>query len=309
MPDASEQAAVLALVAAAPLAWHWAGALIEEAGGARRLLAGDLRSLAWHHRADAEALARAAGPEQISRCAELAAGLAARGTSLVTVLDDGYPADLHAAYDRPPFLFVRGVPPAPGGRVVAIAGAADAAPQDVERASGLADALGRRGVTVVAAPRTASGRAALAAAVEAGGPAVAVLDAGIDHPERLPEGLEPALDGRCAMVSPCWPDAAPEPASELHAAVLSGLAMATVVVDGGEDSPVPLQARRCLDQGRRLLLLSPLVLRRSWAKQYAAHPGVLVVDGVEAVLAAVAAIARQRAGTVGDAAALTARRR
>jgi predicted Rossmann fold nucleotide-binding protein DprA/Smf involved in DNA uptake len=113
MPDASEQAAVLALVAAAPLAWHWAGALIEEAGGARRLLAGDLRSLAWHHRADAEALARAAGPEQISRCAELAAGLAARGTSLVTVLDDGYPADLHAAYDRPPFLFVRGVPPAP----------------------------------------------------------------------------------------------------------------------------------------------------------------------------------------------------
>jgi hypothetical protein len=116
MPDASEQAAVLALVAAAPLAWHWAGALIEEAGGARRLLAGDLRSLAWHHRADAEVLARAAGPEQISRCAELAAGLAARGTSLVTVLDDGYPADLHAAYDRPPFLFVRGVPPAPGGR-------------------------------------------------------------------------------------------------------------------------------------------------------------------------------------------------
>jgi len=79
--------------------------------------------------------------------------------------------------------------------------------------------------------------------------------------------------------------------------------------DGGEDSPVPLQARRCLDQGRRLLLLSPLVLRRSWAKQYAAHPGVLVVDGVEAVLAAVAAIARQRAGTAGDAAALTARRR
>jgi hypothetical protein len=54
---------------------------------------------------------------------------------------------------------------------------------------------------------------------------------------------------------------------------------------------------------------SPLVLRRSWAKQYAAHPGVLVVDGVEAVLAAVAAIARQRAGTAGDAAALTARRR
>jgi hypothetical protein len=67
------------------------------------------------------------------------------------------------------------------------------------------------------------------------------------------------------------------------------------MVDGGQDSPVPLQARRCLDQGRRLLLLSHLVLRQSWAKQYAGHPGASVVDGVEAVLEAVAALARQRA--------------
>lgn len=36
---------------------------------------------------------------------------------------------------------------------------------------------------------------------------------------------------------------------------------------------------------------------------------MVVVDGVEAVLAAVAAIARQRAGAAGGAAALTARRR
>jgi hypothetical protein len=50
-----------------------------------------------------------------------------------------------------------------------------------------------------------------------------------------------------------------------------------------------------LGQSRRLLLLSPLVLRHSWAKQYATHPGAIVVDGVEAVLRVVTAMARPRA--------------
>ena len=294
MHDASEQAGVLALVAGAPLAWHWTAALIEEAGGAKRLLAGDLSGVAWYHRADAEALVRAAGPDAVRRCAALIAGLAARGANLVTVLDDEYPTDLRTAYDRPPFLFVRGLLPEAGRRVIAIAGASDATPREVRRAATLAGALARQGVTLVAAPRTASGHGALVAATDAGGTAVAVLDAGIDHPESLPPPLEPPPVGRCAVISPCWPDAGPEPASELHGATLSGLAMGLLVVDGGEDSPVPLQARRCLDQGRRLLLLSTLVLRQSWAKQYAGHPGATVVDGVEAVLAAAAAMARQR---------------
>ncbi len=294
MTDASEQAAVLALVARTRLPWHWAGALIEEAGGAKRLLAGDLGGVAWYNRADAEALARAADPEEVSRRAELAAGLASRGVTLVTVLDDDYPPALHAAHDRPPFLFTRG--PLPGGRAVAVAGAAAAPPEAVERAGALAAALAREQVTVVAAPRTAAGGAALTAALDAGGRAVAVLDAGIEHPEALPAGLAASLTGRGgALVSPCWPDAGPKPASDLHRATLSGLALGLVVVDGEKNGPVPSQARRCLDQGRRLFLLSPLVLRQSWAKQYAGRPGATVVDAVDDILEVVAAMMQLRA--------------
>ncbi len=299
MPDSSEQAAVLALVARTQLAWHWAGALIEEAGGAKRLLAGDLGSVAWFNRGDAEALAHAVEPDEVARCAELAAGLATRGVGLVTVLDDDYPATLHAAYDRPPFLFTRGSLATMGDRAIAITGTADARLDDLERARGLAAALAREGVTVVACPRGALGQAALRAALDAGGTAVAVLDAGIDHPEHpertLPAELGRRLTSTLAVVSPCWPDAPPEPASELHAATLSGLALGLVVLDGDESSPAQRQAHRCLDQARRLILRRPLVLRESWAKRYADQPGATVVDAVGEILEVVAAMVQLRA--------------
>ena len=296
MPDSSEQAAVLALVARTQLAWHWAGALIEEAGGAKRLLAGDLGSVAWFNRADAEALARAVEPDEVARCAELAAGLAARGVGLVTVLDDDYPATLHAAYDRPPFLFTRGPLAAAGDCAIAVAGGPGAGPEDLECAADLAGALARQQVAVAASPRDALGAAALGAALEAGGHAVAVLDAGIDHLEpALPAELRPRLATTLAAVSPFWPDARPDPASELHAATLSGLALGLVVVDGVEGSPAQRQAHRCLDQARRLFLLRPLVLRESWAKHYADHPGATVVDAVGEILEVVAAMVQLRA--------------
>jgi DNA processing protein len=296
MPDASEQAAVLALVAGTRLAWHWAGALIEEAGGAKRLLAGDLGGVAWFNRRDAEALARGVEPDEVARCAELAAGLAARGVSLVTVLDDDYPAALHAAYDRPPFLFARGSLVTVGDRAIAITGTPGASAADLERARDLAAALAREGVAVVACPRGALGLAALRAALDVGGRALAVLDAGIDRRQpALPAELGRRLGSTLAVVSPCWPDAPPEPASELHAATLSGLALGLVVLDGGEGSPAQRQAHRCLDQARRLFLLRPLVLRESWAKHYADHPGATVVDAVGDILEVVAAMVQLRA--------------
>jgi DNA processing protein len=335
MPDASERAAVLALLVRTQLAWHWAGALIEEAGGAKRLLAGDLGSVAWFNRRDAEALAGAVEPDEVSRCAELAGELAARGVGLVTVLDDDYPAALHAAYDRPPFLFVRGALAAVGDRAVAIAGTARAPLGEVDRARALATALAREGVAVVACPSSPPGLAALEAALDGGGRAAAVLDVGIDHPEsggaagdrhpasgaasgtrraRPASGAAGARDPRPApgpaahpptvldrvaergaVVSPCWPDAPPDPASDLHAATLSGLALGLVVLDGEEGSPPQRQAHRCLDQARRLFLPRPLVLRESWAKHYADHPGATVVDAVGDILEVVAAMVQLRA--------------
>ncbi len=295
MSDTSEQAAVLAIVARTQLAWHWAGALIEEAGGAKRLLAGDLGSIAWYNRTDAEALAGAVEPDEVARRAALAAALAARGVGLVTVLDDDYPAALHAAYDRPPFLFVRGSLTTVGDRAIAIAGTPGASLRDVEHARNLAAALAHAGVAVLACPRGALGLAVLRAALDAGGTAVAVLDAGIDHPESaLPAELDRRLAKRGAVISPCWPDAPPEPASELHAATLSGLALGLVLLDGDEGSPTQAQARRCLDQARRLFLLRPLVLRESWAKDYADHPGANVVDAVGDILEVVAAMVQLR---------------
>jgi DNA processing protein len=294
MPDASEQAAVLAIVARTRLAWHWAGALIEEAGGAKRLLAGDLASVAWFNRADAEALARAVEPDEVARRAEQAAELAARGVGLVTVLDDDYPAALHAAYDRPPFLFTRGPLATVGDSAIAFADAPEASSGEVRRARELAAALARAGVVVVACPRGALGLAALRAALDAGGDAVAVLDAGIEHPDAgLPAGLARRLTSHGAVVSPCWPDSPPEPASALHAATLSGLALGLVVLDGG-DGPARSQAHRCLEQARRLFLLRPLVLRESWATQYADHPGTTVVDEIGDILEVVAAMAQLR---------------
>ncbi len=301
MPDGveqlAEQAAVLALAAASQLEWHQAATLIERAGSAQRILAGQLDDLEWYERDDAAALARGVGPELLERASALVASLGERGLGLVTVLDDGYPANLRLVFDPPPFLLLRGRLSAADECALAVVAAPDAAAETIERARELAAGLARRRVTVVCGLDSAADAAVHDAALDAGGRTIAVLATGLDypHPARL-RGLDRRIASSGALVSPTWPEApATFTSAVLRNATMSGIALGLVAVDGDAFSEVRNQARHCLEHDKRLFITRSLVLCEPWAKHYAAHSGTTIVDGVDDAVEVVEAMVELRA--------------
>ena len=80
------------------------------------------------------------------------------------------------------------------------------------------------------------------------------------------------------MISQFWPDAPPSRTSfPLRNAVMSGLALGTVVVEASFRSGARLQARLALAHGRPVFLWRA-VLEEPWAREFAGRPGVYVVD-------------------------------
>jgi DNA processing protein len=69
-------------------------------------------------------------------------------------------------------------------------------------------------------------------------------------------------------------------------AVMSGLALGTVVVEASFRSGARLQARLALAHGRPVFLMAP-VLAQTWAQELAQRPGVHVVDGPEQIIATI----------------------
>jgi DNA processing protein len=66
--------------------------------------------------------------------------------------------------------------------------------------------------------------------------------------------------------------------------VSSGMALGTVVVEAHGKSGARMQARLCLEHGKRLFLVRSLVLHEEWARRYAERPGATVVESVDDVV-------------------------
>ena len=60
-------------------------------------------------------------------------------------------------------------------------------------------------------------------------------------------------------------------------AVMSGITLATVVVEASETSGTRTQTRLALAQGRPVFLLGSLVEQQAWARDYAGRPGAHIV--------------------------------
>jgi DNA processing protein len=70
-------------------------------------------------------------------------------------------------------------------------------------------------------------------------------------------------------------------------ATMSGLALATVVVEASDTSGARMQARLALAQGRPVFLLESLVERQPWARDYAQRPGIHVIREPQEIVSAV----------------------
>jgi DNA processing protein len=194
------------------------------------------------------AQAAACDPEKELLAAEKA------GALVLTALDEGYPELLKKIYDPPLVLYVRGsFKPVPAAGIV---GTRKATPYGLRTAARLASELAAAGVAVVSGLARGVDTAAHEAAVKAGGVTWAAMGTGLGS--IFPPGnaalAERIVAGGGALISefPMAMEAFPSHFPRRNR-IISGLSLATVVVEGGFESGALITARFALEQGREVL--------------------------------------------------------
>ena len=218
----------------------------------------------------------------------------AQGMHLLTVLDPAYPPNLRAVHDRPPMVFVKGRLTPEDAKCVAVVGARNATVTGVKQARAIAGHLVDSGYTVVSGLAAGIDTAAHTAALTAGGRTVAVIGTGIDrsYPPQNAD-LQERLATQGLVISQFLPGSPPTKASfPMRNAVMSGYALATVVVEVGDRSGSRVQARLALQHGRHVFLMHSL-LEHAWARDYAERPGVTVVETADDVFAGLQRLASE----------------
>lgn len=203
----------------------------------------------------------------------------AQGMRLVTVLDPDYPPNLKAVHDRPPILFIAGRITSRDAKAVAVVGARKATEAGLGQATRIAEHLAQTGYTVVSGLAAGIDTAAHAAALDNNGRTLAVIGTGLmrTYPPQN-HALQRRIAEQAAVISQFWPDAPPTKRSfPMRNAVMSGIALATVVVEASETSGARTQARLALAHGRPVFLTNSLVERQPWAQQLAQRPGTHVI--------------------------------
>lgn len=179
----------------------------------------------------------------------------ALGVDLVCIGEGGYPVGLRFTHDPPPVLYVRGRLDRADVEAVAVVGSRAASAYGLATAERLARELASAGVTVVSGLAIGVDAAAHRGALRGGGRSVAVLGSGIDriYPSRNRRLAEEIVE-QGALVSEL-PIGAPPEAHHFprRNRIVSGLSLATVVVEASERSGSLITARLALEQGREVL--------------------------------------------------------
>ena len=204
------------------------------------------------------------------------------GIRMVSVLDAQYPSNLRMIHQRPPVLFMRGTDDARDAMSVAVVGTRQPTAHGIEQARRLATGLAARDIPVISGLAAGIDSAAHTAALAAGGRTVAVIGTGIDraYPSQN-AALQNEIAGKGLVISQFLPGAPPTKVSfPMRNAVMSGYALATVVIEAAYRSGARMQARLALQHGRHVFLMRSL-LEHDWAREYAQRPGVTVVDNAD----------------------------
>jgi len=284
MPRLDEHAALVVLLRSGTRPWQAYAELIERAGSTVAALEAERvppEGRLFPAREDAGLVEL---HTSLARASAEVASWRARGIQLVSVLDDDYPPNLRAVHDRPPLVFVGGQLVRGDARAVAVVGTRKASRNGLGGARAIAAHLVERGYTVVSGLATGIDSAAHTAALAAGGRTVAVIGTGLkrSYPPQNAE-LQQRIAQECAVVSQFWPDAPPSRRSfPMRNAVMSGIALATVVVEASHSSGSRIQARLALEHGRPVFLLEAL-LAEDWARELARRPGTHVFSSPEQI--------------------------
>lgn len=172
---------------------------------------------------------------------------------VLTLQDADYPNRLRNIYDPPCLLYVRGQLPALDEEAaVAVVGTRNATPYGIACAEKLGGQLSAGGALVVTGLARGIDTAAARGALRFGGRAVGVLGNGIDviyPPEN--KNLYEDMAAAGVLLSEYAPGSAPEGRHfPVRNRILSGLSVATLVVEAPEKSGALITAETALEQSR-----------------------------------------------------------
>jgi len=237
-----------AVLARAPgLAASHVRAAVARAGGLGELLAEDRDPQLLPRRT--EAFLRAAPSSCIDRDLKW---LDATGAALIPCTSARYPPGLTTDPAAPPALYVLGNTEALGTPQIAMVGARAATAAGIDIAQEFARAFARLRITVTSGLAVGIDAASHTGALAAGGRTIAVCGHGLDrvYPEQN-RALAARVREHGALVSQYPPGTPPRPELLVRRnRLLSGLALATLVVEADARSGSLATARHARDQGR-----------------------------------------------------------
>jgi DNA processing protein len=221
-----------------------------------------------------EGKARAAAEEEWSR-------VAAQNASIVTFGCEAYPEQLREIYDPPPVLWVRGDLRLLSRPAIAVVGTRHPTPYGTGVAEMLARDLAARGLLIVSGMARGIDSCAHKGALAARMPTVAVWGTGIDvvYPKENKKLADEilALGGAIVCEQPMGTFPAPQNFPRRNR-ILSGLCLAVLVVEAGENSGTRVTARCAAEQNRDLFAVPGNVTNKgSWT------PNTLIKQGAKLV--------------------------
>ncbi len=253
---------------------YWIGFNMIRGIGAVRLQAliryfGDLET-AW--KADSADLAQAGlGARLVERVIQarssfdldkILKAIVVQGIHVLTWADGGYPDRLKEIEQPPPVLYIRGEYLQDDVFAVAVVGTRRITAYGRQITEEIGAFLAANGITVISGLARGVDAAAHASALDAGGRTLAVLGSGVDYiypPEH--RSLADRILKRGALLSDYAPGTAPEASNfPPRNRIISGLALAVVVVEAGETSGALITAGFAAEQGREVFAVPGSIL-------------------------------------------------
>ena len=272
MGSDTSTAALVALLEHAPAELSRDHGAIQREGGAESILERELGLFASTAIVDAEARVY---------------GWRSRGWSVVSILDHDYPALLRGAAEAPALLFIAGASQSSDRWAVAVVGSRHPTERGCSLAAALTRCLVGAGYTVVSGLAAGIDTVVHRTALDVGGRTIAVIGNGLEHcyPSQNAQ-LQQRIEHEGAVVSQFLPPTRPTRRSfPTRNVLMSGLTVATVIVEASATSGTRVQARSALSQGRRVFLMDCLLVN-DWARDLAGRDGVEVLQSAPAVVGA-----------------------
>jgi DNA processing protein len=274
-------------------------ALLNHFTDPRSILSASVRELAsvgGMDRRSAGAIAQfnaGSGGEEIARRVDQQlAELDRVGGRVVTLHDEEYPSNLRRIYDPPPLLFVRGSLSERDDLGIAVVGTRSPTEYGVALAAQLAGDLAAGGLTIISGLARGVDTAAHRAALAASSRTLAVIGSGIDviYPPENASIAERIVESG-ALLSECGMGARPEAANfPRRNRIISGIAIATLVVETAIDGGAMITANMAFDQDRELFCVpSPVHAGRKSGTNFLIKQGkAMLVESAEDILAELA---------------------